>query len=419
MRRVLPALFASALAAGLCGADDRTWENPEYATVDAAVNAARHQLATGDPQDEPALRFFLDLTLAAGDVGRGHSSEDVVRHVHDNLLVTHSAEFESNSVQRRTVDRFFDEVPGQRRVLDARLERFGYPELEGLVYLRLVDSVDAFAHLNRPSSDRMSRVGGVTYYCRYMVLPLSYVGEQSLRELRAEAARNPSIDVDDTVRRWQQRSFASLVSTFRHELVHVHTNTTLDVPAYSDRRAYPTWFHEGTATYLAADPHAGLSASYQEYQSLFFYLVQRHGVGDLQRFYRTVFGGDDVASALAEVYGVESSEQLFAASARWHRTVELGKNVLWIAALALAVGAFRGRDRPYVGALLVLVSAAIVLAVATGLAEHLYGLRGPGVVLAAKLLFVLIAAVMGAAGVRRIMGHRARRLVASGDGRAD
>ena len=67
----------------------------------------------------------------------------------------------------------------------------------------------------------MSRVGGVTYYCRYVVLPLSYVSRAALDELRRSAVRNPSLDVSTTVRRWQNESFASLVNTFRHELVHV------------------------------------------------------------------------------------------------------------------------------------------------------------------------------------------------------
>ena len=66
------------------------------------------------------------------------------------------------------------------------------------------------------------------------------------------------------MRRWQRESYASLVSTFRHELVHVHTNSALGVPDYSDRGRYPTWFHEGTATYLAGDPQTKVVAMHLE-----------------------------------------------------------------------------------------------------------------------------------------------------------
>jgi hypothetical protein len=294
-------------------------------------------------------------------------------------------------------------------VLETRLARFGYPELPGLVYLRLVDSVDAFAGLNRASTERMTQIGGVTYYCRYIVLPLSYVGEENLRELRRSAALNPSLDVDDTVRRWQRDSFANLINTFRHELVHVHTNSTLDVPAYSDRGAYPTWFHEGTATYLAADPHSGLSKGYQEFQEIFFYLAQRFGVRKLQMFYSDVLGGGGVQPALADVYGISGAEQLFASSGRWHYANGVVKTGLWMVGLVLVIAAFRGADRPYIGFLQVVIGATIGFTVATGLAEHLYGLKGPGAVLIAKVGFALVAVVIGVKGIRRIRRHRSRQ----------
>jgi hypothetical protein len=81
------------------------------------------------------------------------------------------------------------------------------------------------------------------------------------------------------------------------------------------------------------------------------------------------------------------------------------KTGLWIVALVIVMAAFRGADRPYIGGLQVLAALAIGLAVATGLAEHLYGLRGPGVVLAAKLGFGLVAVVIGVRGVRRIQRY--------------
>lgn len=403
-------LLVAALVLGAvpATADDRRWENPVYECADDAVAAARREARGLGPESPAALSMFVDLTLAAGDVAAPHPSAAMARTVVDGVLVTHPRGFSDDDAQRRTVERFLAEVPRQRAVLEGRLARFGYPALPGMVHLRLVDSVDAFADLNRASSDRMSRVGGVTYYCRYVVLPLSYVGSAGLAELRRSAARNPNLDVAGTIRRWQAESFANLVNTFRHEMVHVRTNSALGVPAYSERSAYPTWFHEGTATYLAADPHAGLSAGYKEFQEAFFYLAQRHGIGRLQRFYAAVLGGSDVRSALAEVYGIADSKQLFAASARWHRAKDTAKTAFWAVALMIIVAAFRGGERPYIGGLQLLAGFALALAVATGLAEHLYGLRGPGAVLAAKLGFGLAALALIGLGVRRVRRHRQR-----------
>jgi hypothetical protein len=400
-RSLLSVILVAACSGGASAAD-RSWENPVFHTAEEAVAAATSNISRLDHESPAGLRFFVDLTLAEGDVDGRHPSSAITREVVESFLVTHPTAFVRNDVQRRTIERFRKEMPRQRAVLERRLARFGYPELPGMVYCRLVDSVDAFADLNMASSDKMTQVGGVTYYCRYVVLPLSYVGEKNLSELRRSAALNPTLDVGETIRRWQRESFANLVNTFRHELVHVHTNSALDVPAYSDRTAYPTWFHEGTATYLAADPHSGLSKGYQEFQELFFYLAQRHGVRKLQTFFTRILGGSDVKSALVDVYAISGTEQLFARSGRWHRVKEVVKTGLWIAVLAIVISAFRGADRPYIGGLQLLAALAIGLAVATGLAEHLWGLRGPAVVLAAKLGFGLVAVVIGLNGVRRI-----------------
>ena len=86
------------------------------------------------------------------------------------------------------------------------------------------------------------------------------------------------------------------------------------------------------------------------------------------------------------------------------------KTAFWIAGLAIVLAAFRGGDRPYIGALQVLIAVAVLLAVATGLAEHLYGLRGPPVVLAAKVGMVVVAVAVGGLGVRRIRRNRVGRI---------
>ncbi len=398
-----------ALCASSVPAADRKWENPVFDSVEEAVAAARRQVSGLGNESPPALKFFVDLTLAEGDLVSRHPSSDITREVVDGLLITHPTAFVRNEVQWQTIERFRKEIPRQREILEERLARFGYPDLSGMVYLRLVESVDAFSDLNRASSDKMSQVGGVTYYCRYVVLPLSYVGERAIQELR----RNPSVDVGDTIRRWQRESYGNLVNTFRHEMVHVHTNSTLDVPVYSDRWAYPTWFHEGTATYLAADSQSGLSKGYREFQNLFFYLVQRYGVSDLQQFYADVFSGSDVDAALANVYAIGGTDQLFARSSRWHRINDAVKTGLWIAALAIVLSAFRGADRPYIGGLQLLIGLALALAAATGLAEHIYGLRGPGVVMAAKVGFFVAATAIGGLGLRRIRRHRIQQTASS------
>ena len=387
-------------------ADDRRWENPIFDTAPEAVAAATREAPRITSESSPAHRFFVDLSLAEGDMDGGHPSSGITRVVVGDILVTHPSAFDRDNVQRRTVERFLAEMPRQTKVLDRRLARFGYPELPGMVYLRLVESVDAFSNLNRSSSDRMSRVGGVTYYCRYVVLPLSYVSREGLDELRRSGALSPSTDIEGTIRQWQNESFASLVNTFRHELVHVHTNSSLGVPRYSNRSAYPTWFHEGTATYLANDPHAGLSQGYQEYQEAFFYLAQRHGTSTLQRFYAGVIGGSDVGTALSEIYAIAGADQLFTESRRWHRVKELIKTALWIVGLLVVVAAFRGSDRPYIGSLQILGAAALAFAVATGLAEHLFGLRGPAVVMVAKVGIALMTIGLGTMGVRRIRRFR-------------
>ena len=405
LRHLIPFVLGTA-GASFAPAVDHNWENPVFATADEAVMAATRSLPRLEHDPAPGLELFVDLTLAEGDLGDHKRSSSVSRRVVENLLFTYQTAFAHNDAQRQTIERFLDAVPRQAAILEKRLARFGYPALQGMSYCRLVDSVDAFADLNRASSDKMSQVGGVTYYCRYMVLPLSYVGQANIEELRRSAARNPSLDVGGTIRRWQQQSYANLVNTFRHELVHVHTNSTLDVPLYRDRFDYPTWFHEGTATYLAADPHSGLSTSYQEYQDAFFYLAQRFGVRKLQGFYASALGGTTVESALAEIYSIPDSEQLFRRSGRWHRTKEVIKNLFWIAAIVIMVTAFRGSDRPYIGALLLLVAMALAFAVATGLAEHIHGLRGPTVVLLSKIGFSFVAVAFGVMGVRRIRRHR-------------
>ncbi len=197
MRRLLLTVVLLGVVGGI-RADDRRWENPVYESWQEAVAAAT-KAASGLNGDSPrAQQFFVDLTLVSGDRGRHESKRAMAREIVGNLLITHPMDFIDNSVQMTTVNRFIQAAPRQQEVLRARLIRFGYPDLPGMVYLRLVESVDAFSGLNSTSSDKMSQVGGVTYYCRYVVLPLSYVGETAIREIRRSAAMNPGINAETT-----------------------------------------------------------------------------------------------------------------------------------------------------------------------------------------------------------------------------
>ena len=73
----LLALGLLAAPAGAVQADDRRWENPVFESAEDAVAAATAELAGLDPDSPPALRLFLDSTLAAGDVRGPHPSSGV------------------------------------------------------------------------------------------------------------------------------------------------------------------------------------------------------------------------------------------------------------------------------------------------------------------------------------------------------
>jgi hypothetical protein len=393
---VIPVLMAGLASATTTASD---WHNPVFADEAAALQAATAH-ATGPAQD-PALHLFLDATL-----GPDRRLDTTRRVMVGNLMVSHPETFARNPTQDATIRRFLRELPRQQRTVERRLARFGYPEIPGLVYCRLVESVDAFRNLNGRSSDRMSQVGGVTYYCRYVVLPLSYVGEQSIEQLRRQTIHNPTLDVEGTLRAWERKSFTSLVNTFRHELVHVHTNSALGTPAFADRTAVPTWFHEGTATYLSGDPTAGLSVRYQEYQRAFFYLAERRGIRRLGDLYRTVLGGSGVSRALRDIYGIEGSDALFVASGRWHRLRETTMSVFWLSVLVVLVTAFRSERLPVLAALRLLVGLGLVLAIAGGVAERLWGLHGPQAVLAAEAVMGVVAAIATITGVASLRRNR-------------
>ena len=120
-----------------------------------------------------------------------------------------------------------------------------------------------------------------------------------------------------------------------------------------------------------------------------------------------MLGGDDVRTALSQVYALAGFEQLVHRAQRWHRAKSLLKTGFWLAALAIVIVALRGSRLPVIGSLQVLLALAVVVAVTTGIAEHLYGLAGSTAVLVAKLVLCLVAATIGLHGVIRIRRHRA------------
>ncbi len=152
--RFLLAVLLLLACAGGASAADRSWENPVFYTAEEAVAAARSNISRLEYDSPAGLRFFVDLTLGEGDVDGRHPSSAITREVIESFLITYPTAFVRNDVQRRTIERSQNGMPRQRAVLEKRLARFGYPELPGLVYCRLVDSVDAFADLSLASATK-------------------------------------------------------------------------------------------------------------------------------------------------------------------------------------------------------------------------------------------------------------------------
>jgi hypothetical protein len=130
--RLLFALVLGAASAGGVAAADRRWENPVFLTVEEAVAAARDNVGRLDNESPRALRLFVDLSLAEGDVDSPHPSSAITRQIVERFLITHPTAFALNDVQRRTIERFRNGMPRERAVVEKRLARLGYPELPGL-----------------------------------------------------------------------------------------------------------------------------------------------------------------------------------------------------------------------------------------------------------------------------------------------
>ncbi len=406
MKRLAPILLAWLLASAAAGGDD--WENPIFQDAGDAVRAARAALAETTPGEYSPREMFTLFTLSAAEQPGDPRFEDVRRRVVGSFLVTFPSYLE-DPWARRTLEPFLAEVAEEKSDLGRTLGRFGFPALPGLTYLKLVENVDQLQKPERQAAERTEQIQGVTYFCRYVVIPLSYIRASSLEELRASAL-DPTIGVDATLREWQRESFRVMLSTFRHELVHVWTNSSLGPPRYRDRERYPRWFLEGSASFLAADPHAGLSRRYQGYQNLFFYLAERHGVADLQAFFGRILAGESVRESLEATYGIRGSSDLRDRRERWHGRKELVSTVLAISLLVVVLTAFASRRLPIFGSLQLWLAVTLAYSTFSGFCEYTLALHGATAVVVQQAIFgtgALFLAFRGLRSVRR--SWRARR----------
>ncbi len=386
------------------GAND--WENPVFEEADAAVRAALTSLEASRPEEVSAHELFTLFTVSSKDRPRDPRFSNVHRRVVESFLVTLPAYLENDSKARRTLESFLAEVEDEKARIESTVERFGYPSLPGLTYLKLVENVEELQRDGRPSSGRREQIQGVTYYCRYVVIPLSYITPQRLEQLRGSVL-DPNVDVNATLREWERDSFRVMLSTFRHELVHVFTNSSLGPPRYRDRQQYPTWFLEGSAAFLAADPHAGLSEDYKGYQNLFFYLVESHGVEPLRAFFEHILSGATVGESLETTYGIEGASDLRQKEASWRNRQEAVGAVLAITLLLVVVLSLTAHVIPVFGSLQLWLAVTLAYSAFSGFCEKTQALNGANAVRVQQVILVAVAAYLAFRGIRSV--RRSRR----------
>ncbi|MEM7354254.1 MAG: hypothetical protein AAF657_25845, partial [Acidobacteriota bacterium] len=395
----LVGLFASPAV----GADD--WENPVFEEADAAVRVALRALEEPVSGEAGALELFKLFTLSSKDRPNDPRFSNVRRRVVDSFLVTLPDYLESESKAKRTLESFLAEVEDEKARIGSTVERFGYPPLPGLTYLKLVENVEALQRDGRPASGRREQIQGVTYYCRYVVIPLSYITPQRLEELRGSAL-DPHVDVNATLRAWERDSFRVMLSTFRHELIHVFTNSSLGPPRYRDRQLYPTWFLEGSAAFLAADPHAGLSEDYKDYQNLFFYLVESKGVEALRAFFEHILSGATVSEGLEKTYGIEGASSLRQKEASWRSRKQAVGSVLAIALLLVVVLSLTSHRIPVFGSLQLWLAVTLAYSAFSGFCEKTQALNGANAVRTQQVILVAVAAYLTYRGIRSVRRNR-------------
>ncbi len=371
------------------------WENPVFQDPDDAVRAALEELAALTPGEYSSREMFTLFTVSSTERPDDPRFRDVRRRAVGSFLVTFPAYLEGARA-RRTLEEFLAEVEDEKIGLGKRLERFDFPPLSGLTYLKLVENVDQLQE--RLAAERSEQIQGLTYFCRYVMIPLSYVTARSLEELDSSFGTGG----EATLREWQRESFRVMLSTFRHEMVHVWTNSSLGPPIYGDRQRYPQWFLEGSASFLAADPHTSLSERYQRYQKLFFYLVERHGVDALRSFFEHALAGATAQESLKQVYGIPGSQELRARAERWHGVKDLVRTVLVLALLIVVLWAFASRRLPIFGCLQTWLAVTLAYSTFSGFCESTQALNGATAVAVQQAVFGAGAAFLGIRGVRSL-----------------
>ncbi len=414
-RAAMPATVLLGCLLAVPAALGSEWENPVFEEADAAVRAALAALPEVTPGEYSPREMFTLFTVSSAERPDDPRFRDVRRRAVGSFLVTFPAYLEGGqrdvlpkggerSTVRRAFEDFLAEVEDEKRRLGKRLARFDFPPLPGLTYLKLVENVDQLQ--GQATAERSVQIQGVTYFCRYVMIPLSYISARSLKELREDAL---GVDVNATLREWQRDSFRVMLSTMRHEMVHVWTNSSLGPPIYGDRQRYPNWFLEGSASFLAADPHEGLSEQYQRYQNIFFYLVERHGVDALRVFYERALAGATARESLAGVYGIPNSQELRARAERWHDIKGLVRTVLVLALLILVLAAFASRRLPIFGSLQVWLAVVLAYSTFSGFCQTTQALNGATAVVAQQALLGAGAAILAVRGLRSVRRsfHRA------------
>ncbi len=127
---------------------------------------------------------------------------------------------------------------------------------KGLFFVWIFSSRERFTGLLKLSSE----VGGLTYFCRFILQPRKFSYSHSLP--------NPDL-----------KQFRE---TFMHELTHAWINS---VTGYPGNQEIPKWFSEGTAIYLGGNKKIRitgqstrqLSDEYKDYYDLFKYLKNDFG----------------------------------------------------------------------------------------------------------------------------------------------
>ncbi len=399
LRPLAAVLLAGLLATPAVAATD--WENPVFDDADAAVRAALMALAETRQGSSSPRELFARFAVSAAERPNDPRFADVRRQVVDSFLVTFPAYLEDPKA-KRTLDAFLADLGDEQAGIARTLERFGYPALPGLIYLKLVANVAQLQDSLGPAATSASeQIAGVTYFCRYVVIPLSYITPQSLEELRS-ASLDSTVDVNSTLRAWQRDSFRVMLSTFRHELIHVWTNASLGPPRYRDRDRYPTWFLEGSAAFLAADPHSGLSERYKRYQNLFFYLSERHGVTALHAFFERILAGASARESLEATYGILGSSDLRQRQERWRGRKDAVSGLLTVALLAVVVGALALKRLPVFGSLQLWLAVTLAYGTFSGFCESLQALNGATAVVIQQLVLGAGALLLGVRGLRSV-----------------